>query len=268
MRERRDRTQAMGFLSGKGKVSPYLLSGLLRCGACGGGMHGRATGKGKLRNDGTRVRTPYYVCSAAIAKGKSVCRPIQFLQKPLDDLVIDLVGQRLDSFLGKNGRLMLRKLVDKELALQTEDPARETRELEAHIAALDTKIDSVIDLAASSPENKDLLTDRLGRLRKEKAEIESRLAELAEMPAGVRDPEAVVDAILEGLKDAGRLFENGTMEERKRVVRAFVEGVTLDAASGSAELTMKKLPEPDLLGAGSSFMLVAGAGFEPATFGL
>ena len=61
-----------------------------------------------------------------------------------------------------------------------------------------------------------------------------------------------------GSTDASRLFEHGTMEERKRVIRAFVEGITLDAASGSAELTMKKLPEPDLLGAGSSFVLVAG----------
>jgi hypothetical protein len=262
IRERADMVRANGFLTGKAKGSPYLLSGLIKCSVCGASMHGRATGKGKLRNDGTRVRTPYYVCGAAITKGKSVCQPIQFLQKPLDDLVIDLVGQRLASLLGKNGRLVLRQLVDKELALQTEDPARETRELEAHLAALGKKIDSVIDLATSSPENKELLTDRLGRLRKEKAEIESRLAELAETPAQVSDPEAVVDAILEGLADAQTLFEHGTMEERKRVIRAFVEGITLDSASGSAELTMKKLPEPDLLGTGSSFQVVARARYE------
>jgi hypothetical protein len=36
---------------------------------------------------------------------------------------------------------------------------------------------------------------------------------------------------LEGLRDASRLFEHGTMEERKRVVRAFVEAITVDAAS-------------------------------------
>jgi hypothetical protein len=47
-----------------------------------------------------------------------------------------------------------------------------------------------------------------------------------------------------------------------------VEGIAVDPASQSAELTMKKLPEPGLAGAGSSFVLVAGAGFEPATFGL
>jgi hypothetical protein len=45
--------------------------------------------------------------------------------------------------------------------------------------------------------------------------------------------------------------EHGTREERKRVIRAFAEGITLDAASGGAELTMKELPEPGLLGVGS-----------------
>jgi rubredoxin len=86
---------------------------------------------------------------------------------------------------------------------------------------------------------------------------------LAETPARAHDPEAVVDAILEGLADARQVFEQGTMEERKRVVRAFVEGIRLDAASGVAEITMKKLPEPDLPGTGSSFVLVAGARFAP-----
>jgi site-specific DNA recombinase len=268
MKERRDQAYAAGFLSGKAKVSPYLLSGLMRCGACGGAMHGRTTWKGKRRNDGSRVGTSYYVCGAAITKGKAICQPIQFLQKPLDEFVMDLVGKRMAAFLGENGRTMLRGLVERELATEVEDPGPEMRELRAHLDALSTKIDSVIDLAASSPENKDLLTDRLGRLRKEKREIESRLAELDEIPARAFDPEAVVDTLLEGLADASRLFEHGTMEERKRVIRAFVEGLTIDGVSQSGELRIKKLPEPDLASAGSSFVLVAGAGFEPATFGL
>jgi DNA invertase Pin-like site-specific DNA recombinase len=268
MKERGDRAHAVGFLTGKGKTSRYLLSGLMRCGACGGAMHGRTTWKGKRRNDGTRVGTSYYVCGAAITKGKAICQPIQFLQKPLDEFVMDLVGKRMAAFLGENGRVMLRRLVERELATEVEDPGPEMRELRAHLDALNTKIDSVIDLAASSPENKDLLTDRLGRLRKEKREIERRLSELAEVPTRTIDPETVVDTILDGLKDAGRLFEHGTMEERKRVIRAFVEGLTLDGASQSAELRIKRLPEPDPAGAGSSFDMVAGAGFEPATFGL
>jgi len=49
------------------------------------------------------------------------------------------------------------------------------------------------------------------------------------------------------------------MEERKRVVRAFIEGLTVVGSSRSGELRMKKLPLPQQLSNGSSFEMVAGA---------
>jgi hypothetical protein len=108
-------------------------------------------------------------------------------------------------------------------------------------------------------------TTREGKHRKDGTRV---LAELEQVPTQTVAPEAVVEVILEGLANAQRLFEHGTMEDRKRVVRAFVEGLTIDGASQSGEIRMKKLPAPDVPSTGSSFDLVAGAGFEPATFGL
>jgi site-specific DNA recombinase len=262
MKERGDRARATGFLTGKAKVSPYLLSGVIKCGACGGSMHGRTTWKSKRRKDGSRVGTSYYVCGAAITKGKAVCQPIQFRQGALDDFVVDLVGQRMAAFLGENGRSTLRSLVEKELESETCDSGPEMHRLKASLDEVTAKIDSVIDLAASSPEHKDLLDDRLGRLRHERREAESRLRELDVVPVRAIDPEAVVDTILEGLADASRLFEQGTMEERKRVVRAFVEGITIDGASQSGEIRIKKLPALELPNTGSSFDMVAGARYE------
>ncbi len=113
------------------------------------------------------------------------------------------------------------------------------------------------------------MQDRLGRLRGEKREIEDRLREIDPIPVRVTDPEAVVNTILEGLTDARRLFGQGTMEERKRVVRAFVETLTLNGMSQTGELRIKKLPMPPSRGTGSSsFESLAGVGFEPTTFGL
>ncbi len=268
MKERAEQTYAAGFLTGKAKVSRYLLSGLLQCGACGGSMHGRTTWKGKPRKDGSRIGTSYYVCGASITKGKAICQPIQFLQDPMDDFVMDVVGQKIAAFLGKNGRATLKKLVEKELGSTGRDPRPEMRRLKARLEGIATKIDSVIDLATSSPDCKDLLSGRLGRLRHERQEVEGRLRELELVPVRLTDTEAVVDSILDGLADARRLFEHGTMEERKRVVRAFVDGMTVVASKRSGELRMKKLPAPQSLGTGSSFEMVAGVGFEPTTFGL
>jgi hypothetical protein len=61
----------------------------------------------------------------------------------------------------------------------------------------------------------------------------------------------------------------GSLEERKEFVRAFVGGVTIVPTEGRLELQMRRLPAVLALRPGNSaFGLVAGAGFEPATFGL
>ncbi len=80
MRERGARTCATGFLTGKARSSRYLMSGLMRCGTCGGSMFGHTTWKSQRRKDGSRVGTGYYVCSAAIMKGKAICPPVRILQ--------------------------------------------------------------------------------------------------------------------------------------------------------------------------------------------
>jgi len=53
-----------------GRVSPYLLSGIARCGSCGASMIATkvALGSGK-----TRQLVPHYMCSAANKRGDTVC---------------------------------------------------------------------------------------------------------------------------------------------------------------------------------------------------
>ena len=229
-------------------------------------MHGRTTWKNKWRKDGTRIGTKYYVCGAAITKGKSVCQPIQFPQRVFDDFVLDFVARRIDAFLGRQGRAKLRALIERQLAPQTPDPKPEMRDLKARLKELTTKIDSVIDLAASSAEHRNLVQDRLGRLCGEREEVEARLRALQQVPTSTPNPAKLVDAILAGLTDARGLFEHGTMAERKRVIRAFVERLTVDGLSGHAELEIKRIP--DAASIRDSFKVVAGTGFEPVTFGL
>jgi hypothetical protein len=55
-----------------------------------------------------------------------------------------------------------------------------------------------------------------------------------------------------------QLYEHGTIEERKRVVRAFVERLTLCGSDRTGILRIKKLPVPVSLGTGSPFNVVAG----------
>ena len=91
---------------------------------------------------------------------------------------------------------------------------------------------------------------------------QSMCRKLEQVPTQAIPPDAVVETILAGLADARPLFEHGTMEERKRVIRAFVGGLTINGASQSGEVRMKKLPVSEMPSTGSSFELVAGARYE------
>ncbi len=82
------------------------------------------------------------------------------------------------------------------------------------------------------------------------------------MPTHGAAPEAVVDSIPDGIVDARRRFEHGTMDERKRVVRAFADGVTVVGSQRSGQLRMKKLPMQASPRTGSSFEVVAGVRYE------
>jgi hypothetical protein len=102
--------------------------------------------------------------------------------------------------------------------------------------------------AATSAEHRDLMKDRLSRRLAERQEIEGRLCQLEQVPAKGSNPDAHEDAILAGLEDGRKLFEHGTMEERNRVIRAFVENLAVDGVGGTGELRTKRIPDAFPLG--------------------
>ena len=68
------------------------------------------------------------------------------------------------------------------------------------------------------------------------------------------------------LSDLPRLLESANMEERKLVMQAFIAGITVQPEEACLDLLVRPLPV--IATADSTVRLVAGAGFEPATFGL
>ena len=77
----------------------------------------------------------------------------------------------------------------------------------------------------------------------------------------------VRDAI-ECIRGFDKVFAEGTCEERKEFVSLFVERIEVNPKERIARVSMRKFPAPRSLDAGNLLVLVAGAGFEPATFGL
>ena len=121
-------------------------------------------------------------------------------------------------------------------------------------------------LETMSPETKGFIDGKLRELGTEKRRLTHRLEELEAKPYEPIDPDAVLKQGLVALRDLPRLMESGNLEERKEFVRAFIAGVTVVPEKARLDLQVRTFPA--VLDADSTCEMVAGAGFEPATFGL
>ena len=102
----------------------------------------------------------------------------------------------------------------------------------------------------------------LAQLERDRARLERDLAEARRRAAG-NDPRAdVVTTMLESLGNVRDVLATGSPEERKSVVRTFLQSIRIDAAKRQAVLRWYRVPTD------VSVKLVAVGGIEPPTRGL
>jgi site-specific DNA recombinase len=74
---------------GYSRKGDYWFTGLLRCGKCGYSMHGRMS-NGRVKKDGERTRTPYYICSRR--KENDKCNMPIIRQEHIEHLMIEHIS--------------------------------------------------------------------------------------------------------------------------------------------------------------------------------
>ena len=253
-------TNVKAARGGRAKTSPFLLSGLIKCTDCGHNFQGYSVQKGRTYG-GPKIETHYYMCGGYRTKGTSVCGKHLYPQEMIEAYVLERIGARLLGFMGKGGRKMLERLVQEEVGPKNGD-GEEIDRTRLALEEIRQKIDTLLD--SLTPTNKDLVDDRLRTLKAEKDRLEARLVALG-WPRPRVDVRAIVDAGIARLGRLGELLEHGSPEERKTLVQAFLARIEISPRDGKGAAYFAALP----MGVGTlSFEMVAGAGFEPATFGL
>ena len=114
----------VGYRRGRGTHSPFLLSGLVRCEACGHAFQGYTTTKSKARKSGEKVKTLYYCCGGYITTGSTVCRRVLFRQDALDDVVARLFSAAPEDPRPELARLRKRKPIGAQRQCQSVRAAR------------------------------------------------------------------------------------------------------------------------------------------------
>jgi len=197
-------------------ASPHLLTGLARCGLCGGSM----TGMNCKASNGNPHR--YYRCTARLHKGPSVCKG---LICRADELEAAVVGQ----ITGFDAGTLARELEEYKKRMADEAAPRAARRARLQTAfegyrererrLLELYETSAIDLVA--------FRERYAHLDQERAAIVADLAEIdANTPeGGVQNVDA--HALAERFRELQATFPRLSLSERQRLLRAMTREVTV-----------------------------------------
>jgi site-specific DNA recombinase len=179
-----------------GGGSRYLLTGIVRCGHCGAKMYGT---RGTRTKNGTTYAYDKYICSTYHVKGKGECQHHAVDQALLTNFIVRRLREWL---LDGHTKDELRATVRTHLAEESA-PAKpaDVEALKKKLAECNKRVEkwteNVLD---ADPGVKDLLSERLAELRRERDRLADELATMdraSGKPKRAANREAEVEAIVD-----------------------------------------------------------------------
>ena len=198
----------------KPRYSRYLLSGVLRCGHCGGPL----AGKGYSEGNGPR----YYACVTGNTR-PGACSRYQIQQGPIEDYVLGVIEGRLfaDDAVDRIKREIYRQAKAKPTF------KGEARGLQTKIDALDRKISKGTEnLLLASPDHMDDLSMMLADWKQERSQLQMLLEKAATNPDG-RTAEETAQRACDELKRLREHLKTGDPMRIRAVVKSLVNDVQL-----------------------------------------
>jgi len=234
---------------GNAMKSEYLLSGLMRCGVCGGPMSGNTQTSGK------GYKTRYYTCGRHHAGYKDECpKRYQVPASRVEDFVLDTIRTDLGSLRDDD---VLHRQVEDQLG-QLRHATTDARGQLAHrLSTLDEQIERVREhvLAVDADTANSLgLYEQAKNLAAEREQVQADLDAAGPEPQLPPLPE-LRDRITAEFDNMEALLASGTLEERRTLVGCYI-----------AQIKTKPEEKAVCVGFLSGLsQMVAGAGFAPAT---
>ena len=207
--------------------SEYLLSGdgLMKCVSCGYSYQG---------DTDRRTRKRYYMDSGYHAGGKSVCRCSYVPAEQVEGWIIDKVAEK--KFGGRLFKFNDVEELARDLAPQLPSPRSEATRTDS-VVGLQRRIEekkrkAALVLRILNEETASLAKEELRTLHREITDLDAALVE-EQRRASTKtpwDPLSTAREIARELWDFRRVIEEGSADEKKQVIRAFVGEIQVDAS--------------------------------------
>ncbi|MDP8239950.1 MAG: recombinase zinc beta ribbon domain-containing protein [Candidatus Hatepunaea meridiana] len=218
------------------------MTGLIHCAHCGHKWFGYTVNSGRKRKDGSNSKTLYYACGGYVGKGKSVC-PRRVVRKEwLEGWVIEKIETMLKEYFGTpEGLEKMHRMVEDEINDMVPQIGKELDQVEGRIQEVKQTISNLIENLTST--NREYVDARLVELKRELAVLESKRLELEAVGAKKLEINRLVDQAVELASEFKTAFAEGTIEEKRLFLRAFLKQIELDPLKGKGCVMFILLPE-------------------------
>ena len=216
----------------RGRSDDYLLTGRLRCGACGAAMTPASTRKGN--------RTyRFYRCVTRDKMGKDACvaRPL-----PAAEIERYVVEQLSKAGATERFGVEVTKGLDERLAAERDALGAESSRLAGPIARLEAESKQLLEtVALLTGPAKQQAEAKLQDTCRELDEVRGRAREVERQRAVLRDTEIRVAWVTQILRDFDELWAVMTPENRRRLLAAAVQSVVVHEKDSTMRITFADL---------------------------
>ncbi len=212
-------------------VSPYLLSGIARCGRCG---------KALIASEAKGGRFTYYVCGTLIRQGAGSCDTPYLNAHKFESLVIDKIKEHIIT--EENLRELVR-LVNEEMDAQ----AGEHRErLDAIIRESDEtnrRLGRLYEALETGSLTMEDLAPRIQDLRQRQKQLEVSRFEVETALSDRRVELADLGLVTEYVEDLRNVLTYSSLAEQRSFIRSFVKEVKVTGTDALLTYTMPLPPQ-------------------------
>ncbi len=206
--------------------SKFLLSGLLKCGVCG---------KSYLAQGAKSGRFAYYVCSTLHREGAGTCSA-RYLNAPkLETFVVEKIRERI---LNEETIVALVKMVAEEIDSMAGELSGRLEVIDAELSDVRKRLEKLYDAIETSDLTLEVLSPRIFSLRHREEQLEAAREDAETQLERRRVELPDTEEITRYVADFREFLKDGTIPERKSLIRNFVEGIEVEGDEATVTYTV------------------------------
>lgn len=220
--EQFDRVQALikqrVFTKPKRSGVVYLLSGLLRCGECGGSLCGHTQIKIK-----TGQKYSGYRCHHHLSKGEKICKGVRINKNKLEQSVLQEIRKTAKIHFEESE-------ADEVLAKDIDCPVDDLKQIEGSISRVKNKQQKLLMLFEDDAVSRDLLLERMKKISNELEQFQIQKANLI-IETNPKEKNKRL-SLLQKIKEANGDFLSYTDDVKKTILQQLIKKITVSKEGG------------------------------------